>query len=166
MSKLFYGLKNDEDLVPILHKIVKCFGGGEVAFNLMIGTCASETHCGRLPDRHNETLGVGVAQCDAIALKDVKMHIRSHDVKSLVELGYDIVLVELADLAYDPLLACAIMRLVYKRKTEPFPAHDDLLGLAHYWKDHYNSHHPNASGTPEKFIKNWDAHVPNEIRFL
>lgn len=159
----YYGVKNEKHLVDTIKKVADVLGGGEKAIVLMIGTCATETHFGKYPDDNPESLGVGVAQCDQIALDDIQIHIRGRDQIILKKLGYDIRVVQLKDLAYDPLLACCIMRLVYKRKTEPLPIADDLMAMGHYWKDHYNSHHPNAAGTPEKFFKDWHIHAPNDF---
>lgn len=159
MAKYYYGITSHRHLLDVIGKVVTAFGGGYNARALLLGTCATETHCGTFPDIHPDRLGVGIGQCDQIRLDDTKMHIRAHDRERLLDLGYDIDKVELIDLAYDPVLAISIMRLAYKRIPVVIPSCDDLLGLANYWKDHYNSHHPNAAGTPEKFILDWKCHI-------
>tara|TARA_R110000850_G_scaffold104453_1_gene214861 strand:- start:302 stop:793 length:492 start_codon:yes stop_codon:yes gene_type:complete len=160
--KYYYGVKSAEHLIETVNRVVSNFGGGERAVQIMLGTCATETHCGRFIDSHPERWGVGVGQCDQICLDDVQMHIRPKDRFRLKCFGYDIGSVVLKDLAYDPTLALSIMRLAYKRVPAALPLIGDLQGLAHYWKDHYNSHHINAAGTPEKFLKDWDRHMPVE----
>ena len=159
--KYYYGVKSRQHLLNCLDKILKVFGGGERGYRLMLGTCATETHCGTFPDSHPEHSGVGVGQCDQICLDDVQMHIRPKDRARLNDIGYNIDRVVLKDLAYNPTLALAIMRLKYKRVPEALPMIGDLQGLANYWKDHYNSHHPNAAGTPERFVEDWNAHMPD-----
>jgi hypothetical protein len=49
--------------------------------------------------------------------------------------------------------AAAIARLVYFRARPPLPAHNDLPGLAAYWKQHYNT--AGGKGTAQKFIQDW-----------
>ena len=39
----------------------------------------------------------------------------------------------------------------------PTPIPADLPGQANYWKDNYNSHHPNAAGTWHKFKDDVEA---------
>lgn len=163
MSEHYYGVLDDQDLLECARTIADAFGGGNSAIAMSLGTCATETHFGRYPDAHPEKWGVGVAQCDEIGLRDIKMHIRNHDRKVMLKLGYNIDTVRLEDLATDPILALAICRLRYKRVPEPLPAYDDIEGQGRYWKDHYNSHHPNAAGTPEKYVEDFKRHIPTEI---
>lgn len=46
--------------------------------------------------------------------------------------------------------ATAICRVIYYRAPEPLPAADDVVGLAAYWKAHFNS--ANGAGTPEQWV--------------
>lgn len=65
--------------------------------------------------------------------------------------GLDLRNVEFEDLK-DNRLNAIFGRLYLLTKTdEPIP--DTLEGRAQYWKDHYNSNHPLAKGTPERFVK-------------
>ena len=57
------------------------------------------------------------------------------------------------DLATDLAYACAMARIHYLRKPEPLPAHDDIEGLARYWKEHYNTFL--GKGTVEEFVHNY-----------
>lgn len=164
MNNYFYGLQSEKHLTNVIKKVCEVFGGGINAVYLMIGTAAAETHYGRFPDRHPEKLGVGVMQCDEIALIDIQQHIRINDINAMHRLGYDIDNIQLHDLAYDPLLAVIIARLVYKRKPQAIPAYHDIYALGNYWKDHYNSHHPNAAGTPDKFVSDFKHHAPLEFQ--
>lgn len=49
--------------------------------------------------------------------------------------------------------ACAMARVHFLRVADPLPAADDLEGMAHYWKAHYNT--ALGAGTPEHFIAAW-----------
>ncbi len=46
--------------------------------------------------------------------------------------------------------ATAVARLIYYRRPEPLPHAEDLAGLAHYWKDHFNT--SAGKGRPEDFV--------------
>lgn len=48
--------------------------------------------------------------------------------------------------------ATAMCRVHYLRVPHPLPDADDLEGIAHYWKRHYNT--PEGKGTVEEFVKN------------
>lgn len=55
--------------------------------------------------------------------------------------------------------ASVIARLVYWRRPEAMPHHDDLQGLANYYKQHFNT--PAGKGSPEKFIADYQKYVLN-----
>ncbi len=44
-----------------------------------------------------------------------------------------------------------VCRLLYFRQSDPMPDMNDLSGLAHYWKQHYNTY--KGKGTVEGFIE-------------
>ena len=48
-----------------------------------------------------------------------------------------------------------VCRLIYFRQEEPLPGMDDLSGLAHYWKQHYNTY--KGKGAVEGFIEKTKA---------
>ncbi len=51
----------------------------------------------------------------------------------------------------------AMCRCHYLRKKPAIPAYNDVEGMAHYWKDHYNT--SLGKGTPEEFIKNFPMEI-------
>jgi hypothetical protein len=51
----------------------------------------------------------------------------------------------------------AIARLVYYRRPEPLPPPDDILGLARYWKRHFNTE--KGRGTVSAFVLNYKEYV-------
>lgn len=53
--------------------------------------------------------------------------------------------------------ATAMARIHYLRQREPLPAADDVEGLAHYWKDHYNT--AAGKGTVAQFTLNYRRYV-------
>lgn len=61
-------------------------------------------------------------------------------------------------LAGNTLFACAIARIRYWMETKPLPPESDgVMGLAHYWKDHYNS--AAGAGDVEKFVRLYNKHL-------
>lgn len=56
-------------------------------------------------------------------------------------------------LVYSMAYALLQARIKYYRVPEALPDANDLWALAHYWKDHYNTHH--GAGTVEKFVEKW-----------
>lgn len=153
-----YGLKNKQDAVVIAHKVVGAFGGGHRAVRLLLEIAATETHLGEYPDDNPEKLGVGITQFDQIRLDDLKARARGKHRKILKRsFGYDLMNVELADLAYDPLLAFCLTRMVFKLIPDPIPA--DVPGRARYWKRFWNTYAENAAGTPERYIEDVRHHL-------
>ncbi len=53
--------------------------------------------------------------------------------------------------------AVAMCRVHYLRKKPPLPAAGDISGLAHYWKDHYNTHL--GAGTVDEFQENFPMEI-------
>ncbi len=53
--------------------------------------------------------------------------------------------------------ATAIVRLIYWRYPEPLSGADDIEGLAHYWKRHFNTEA--GAGTVAQFVLNYREHV-------
>lgn len=146
-----YGVKSISHLKDTIALVVKKLGGGPKARDLLLETTAVETHCGLYPDRHPEKWGVGISQCDQIALDDVQMHLKPHHRRKIFrdrELGFDVKELKLEDLAFDPLKAMVVCRLHYMRIPAAIP--EDLWGRAQYWKDHYNR---SGAGTPEHYLE-------------
>lgn len=53
--------------------------------------------------------------------------------------------------------AVAMCRVHYLRKPEPLPEANDIIGMADYWKKHYNTNL--GKGKPEEFIKNFPMEI-------
>lgn len=53
--------------------------------------------------------------------------------------------------------SCAIARLLYYSKPQPLPAHDDIWGLARYWKRHYNTRL--GKGRAGQFVRAYRKYV-------
>ena len=83
--------------------------------------------------------------------QNVKSHpnLKNHFKTIKDKFGIDWSKVQWKDLE-KPLYSAIAARLVYKNKPGAIPT--DLKGQANYWKNNYNSNHPNAAGTAQKFI--------------
>ena len=62
-------------------------------------------------------------------------------------------------LVYDLKFATIMCRLRYSWIPEELPKHDDIPGLATYWKKYYNT--KDGSGTITEFIENYERYVGN-----
>jgi hypothetical protein len=134
----YYGVTSTHELTAICQRVVDTLGGGDHAVSLLIETCCAETLGGQYPDNTPERLGVGVSQIDEIALIDVQQEGEQRHFDLIAKaFGYDIKTIRLEYLAFDPLLALIVTRLIYKRKPEAIPA--TLCARADYWKEHYNT---------------------------
>lgn len=150
MNNFYYGLKSIHEAKVLARRVVNALGGNDFVFNQMIETCCVETKCGTFPDVHPEIMGVGLCQHDQIGLDDIKQEGEQRHFDIVKEkFGYDIEKIELADLAYDPLLSLICCRLSYKRIPALIPG--DLLGRAQYWKEYYNTEA--GKGTVEHYLE-------------
>jgi hypothetical protein len=64
---------------------------------------------------------------------------------------------KLGDLVGNIPYACAMARLVYYRRPEPLPDAEDIIGLANYWKKHYNTEM--GRGNPLKFYDLYNTYA-------
>jgi len=63
------------------------------------------------------------------------------------------------DLTWNVAYATAMSRIHYLRVPESLPDADDKMGLAQYWKAHYNTNL--GKGTVEKFLDKYESLVLN-----
>lgn len=59
--------------------------------------------------------------------------------------------------------ACAMARVHYLRARGLLPKAGDVEAMAKYWKDHYNTNHKNAKGTPEKYVAKWNETMRGKL---
>jgi hypothetical protein len=57
--------------------------------------------------------------------------------------------------------AAAMCRAHYARHSRALPVAGDVKGLAHYWKDFYNT--KKGKGTVDEFIDNWKAYKLGQL---
>jgi hypothetical protein len=144
------------DLITRLLSDIDLFS--PAARNLLLGTCAQESAFGTYI-RQIGGPALGIFQMEPDTEYDIWFNFLRH--RSILKTklwsvcrvdGPDPEALE-ANLAYQ----IGIARIHYLRVAEPIPDHDDLFGLACYWKAHYNT--PRGRGTIEGFINNFQKYV-------
>lgn len=124
------------------------------AENLLTGTALVETGLMRVTQ-----LGDGPAlsfyQIEPTTYDDVLKYLyRKRDLKRRVLSACFLDIMPSSQcLTWNLRLATLIARLVYWRVPTPLPAHNDIEGLAKYWKKHYNTE--KGRGTVEDFCNSW-----------
>lgn len=124
------------------------------AVNLMLGTMAQESQMGKYIAQKGIGLkgGIGIYQMEARTYLDIwKRQIEpSAALKAKIRLllGYE-VMPPAERMASDLMLATLMTRLYYFAVRQSLPDKDDIMGLATYWKDFYNTRLGN--GTIQEF---------------
>ncbi len=151
---------NKDQLSDLITETLEEIGmNSTAAVNLLMGTAAQESH-----------LGTYIRQVKGPALGIFQMEPATHDDiwKNYVcykGVQYTGELLEKASadrinpnaLVYNLKYAIIMSRLHYRRIKEALPKHNDVDGLAKYWKEHYNTY--KGAGTVEEFIKNYARFV-------
>jgi hypothetical protein len=121
----------------------------ESAVNLLLGTAAVESEMGLYlyqvggpaiglyqiePKTHMSILNNYVAYRPALIEKLNQYKVSKNDAENLI-----------GSVHYQTLIA----RFIYMTVKASLPHYDDVIGLANYWKDHYNTYL--GKGTVEKF---------------
>lgn len=147
----------------VVEPVCKSLGANSpAAMNLLLGTAAQETHMGHwlVQQRIGYNGGIGIFQMEAPTYhfcyaKQITQKPRYKGAFKLLT-GYD--QKPLAQrLATDLMLATFMARLYYMGFPEPLPRHDDLEGLAWYYKKYWNT--SAGAATVEDFIRNYKKYV-------
>ena len=134
----YYGVNSLDHIKTLARQVCALLGGDRSVQRMLIETTCPETHGGTYPDAHPDTKGVGLCQHDQINIDDLKLNGEARHFSAIKRtFGYDIMAIELADLAEDPLLSLICCRLSYKRIPAKVPA--TLIEIAIYWKRYYNT---------------------------
>lgn len=121
----------------------------DAAINLLLGTAAQESKFGEY-----------IRQIRGPALGVFQMEPATFDwLRDKYSLKYPAVLkARMAEeLEWDLFLSILTARLRYRVIPEALPSSSDVLALALYWKQHYNT--PAGAGTVEEFIANYGKYV-------
>jgi hypothetical protein len=131
----------------------------ESAVNLLLGTAAQESLMGEYIHQVGGGPAKGIFQMEPATETDIWTHYLKYkpelaDRVAALMTPHDIGGGNLVGNLY---YATAMARIHYLRKKESLPHHQDVEGMARYWKIHYNTIH--GKGTVEEFIHNYQKHV-------
>jgi len=131
----------------------------DAAVNLLLGTAAQESHLGTYIKQIGNGPALGIFQMEPATEKDIWDSYLKYRFE-IADKIFDISGVEepsplhlQGNLIYQIVMA----RLHYRRKRDPLPSAGDELGLAAYWKNHYNT--SKGKGTIEEFVHNYRKYV-------
>lgn len=126
----------------------------DVAVDLLMGTASVESHLGTFISQVGGGPARGIMQMEPATERDIwenYIAFRLHLVPKIIKVcGVD---GPGPWLKYNLAYQIAMARLHYLRVPEPLPDPGDEVGLAEYWKKHYNT--PQGHGTVEKFVDNY-----------
>jgi len=131
----------------LIEEVLKEFSlYSEAAVNLLLGTAAQESQFGTYLKQLGNGPALGIFQMERPTFNWLKnVYEKKYPIGNFEELKYNL---------KQAILLC---RLRYKVMPEPLPAHDDLPGMAVYWKKYYNTQL--GAGTIEEFKKNYKKFV-------
>lgn len=142
---------------PTLHMLGAWSAPAE---DLLLGTAAQESHCGRYIRQLGCSGNVGafgIWQMELATARDIyDNYLRykpdlQHKVDSLRGASQSITDALTTNMAY----ACAMTRVHYLRAPGAIPA--TTVGQAEYWKQHYNT--PRGKGTVAEYMDNWSRYA-------
>lgn len=126
----------------------------EAAENLLLGTIFQESAGGKYIKQLGTGPALGIYQIEPDTNADVwnnyiEYRVTLWDKVAMLMTGEDDKHQLVTNLSYQT----AIARLIYYRAPFALPDANDINGLAHYWKQHYNT--VLGAGTVEEFIHNF-----------
>lgn len=126
----------------------------EDAVNLLMGTCAQESHLGQYIKQLNGP-ALGVFQMEPNTFNDIfsnYLRYKRELLDSIYNLCGDI---HNKNVMWNLKLAICFARVHYLRVPEKLP--NTIEGYAAYWKKYYNTYL--GAGTEEEFINNYNLYV-------
>lgn len=151
MTAQLPGLTKEELSVYIRRALIPKRLWSLAAENLLMGTCAQESHMGRYITQMGEGPARGVFQMEGATYESILA-------ESDIYRRGGIKLPKSVDtLIYDINAAIMSARLKYSMIPEKLPAADDIKGMARYWKKYYNTHL--GKGTEDEFIHNYHKYI-------
>lgn len=141
-------------IIPTLHRF-KMYS--ESAVNLLLGTCAQESGMGRYIKQVGGGPALGIWQMEPVTHDDLWVNYIEYRETLEGALADNGIENNVDRLVYDLRYACIMARLHYRRVKEPLPDAHNQVGLAEYWKRHYNTIH--GAGTLDEFMHNYGRYV-------
>lgn len=127
----------------------------QAAENLLMGTAAQESDCGKYVRQLQNGPARGIFQMEPDTLDDIYANYLEFrpDLRGAID-AYLIPSMGQADnLIYNLAYAALMCRVHYRRVPDALPKADDIRGLAAYWKRFYNT--AMGKGKPEEFVANY-----------
>lgn len=125
--------------------------GGDAAEQLLLGTALVESNLEWLKQMGGGP-ALGIYQMEPATHDDIWRNYIGHNVKlrnAALQWAPEGT-VDHDDMVGNLYYATAMARLQYRRRPEPLPAAGDFLGMAAYWKQHYNTYR--GKGDPAEFL--------------
>lgn len=126
------------------------------AVNLMLGTCAQESHMGTYIRQIGGGPALGIYQTEPATHEDVWENYLKYR-PALAATVLAIAPRNVNNLINSTEYATSIARLVYARVHESLPPAGNIQALASYWKQYYNT--PSGKGCIADFILNYQRYV-------
>jgi len=129
---------------------------------LIMGTIAHES----LSRRYIKQVGgpaLGIIQMEPVTHDDIWQNYLRYkpELVNRLKLLFEINEPNADRLIYDLRYNIVMCRMHYRRVKEKLPAADDIQGLAHYWKSHYNT--DKGKGSTEQFIQHFNHYVAGAL---
>lgn len=123
---------------------------------LVMGTCAQESDMGTYIKQLNGGPAIGIYQMEPATFSDVMDYITR---KGKIKIFHN----SSEQLLYDLKFATTMCRVFYWRFEERLPEHNDVEGLARYWKKYYNTHL--GAGEEHEFSENFVRYGLHKINY-
>jgi hypothetical protein len=145
----------DSVVVPVL-KVLDLYS--DSAVNLLMGTAAVESNLGEYITQIGGPAR-GVFQMEPATHDDIVKHYLHYkpDLVEKIKEATGVNSLDSRHLTGNLYYAAAFARIHYLRVPKPLPNAGDLIELASYWKDYYNTKY--GKGTTAKFINKYERYV-------
>ena len=134
-----------------------------VSTNLILGTCAVESAFGTYLKQLRGGSALGCCQMELATEQDIWNNYLFYGRADKRKAIYKVSGVRSASnngaMEWNLAYAICMCRLHYRRIKEPFPNPYDIVGMAKYWKSHWNTE--KGKGTEQEFIQNYVKYVGN-----
>lgn len=132
------------------------------AVSLLLGTCAQESEVGSYIAQIKGP-AMGIYQMEPATFRDLWANYlpRHSDIEEKIRRDFNGRANNASQMISDLRYATAMCRIHYKRVADPLPDPDDVWGLGHYWKKHYNTEQ--GAGTVEEFVRNFERYIMGNI---
>jgi hypothetical protein len=130
------------------------------AVNLLLGTAAKESDFGTYLRQLGDGPALGTFQIEPATERDIwdnYLRFRPERRSTITRICGVFSLKNNEALEWNLAYGICLARLHYRRVKEPFPAHDDVAGLGHYWKRFFNT--PLGKGTIVGFVQAYDKYI-------